>query len=268
MSRNKNKIYKKDLSGGALASQVGDMGGYMVKGLSKLYSAQVARAKIVGATVGGILILFMSIFLMGTVMTKESKMVINCAEGDGSLSLSETVEGFNNGEGTVRLEAVGIPKMTNISRMEVSDDIDNEADGSHNGQNYFCYTFYLKNVGTASLNYSMELNIVMNTKKMGDAMRVEVFSTPLFGARRETTLIKYAKERADGSAELYDDDDPSQGYCTNFKNDKVISTETYTLPISQIYKYTILMYIDGPDEDCTDQILGGSFGFEVQFIKR
>ena len=122
MSRHDNKIYKKDLNGG-FASQAGDMSGYMVKGLSKLYSAQVARAKIVAATVGGILVLFMSIFLMGTVMTKESKMVINCAEGDGSLSLSETVEGFSNGEGTVRLEAEGIPKMTNISRLEVPDNI-------------------------------------------------------------------------------------------------------------------------------------------------
>ena len=158
MSRHDNKIYTRDLSGGFASSQASEMGGYMVKGLSKLYSAQVARAKIVAATVGGILVLFMSIFLMGTVMTKESKMVINCAEGDGSLSLSETVEGFKEG-GTVRLEAEGIPKITNISRYEVSDDIHNEADGSHNGQNYFAYTFYLKNVGTASLNYSMELRI-------------------------------------------------------------------------------------------------------------
>ena len=269
MSR-KNKIYKRDLSGtgpiGAGARP--DMSGFMVRGITKLYAAQVTRAKIVSATVGGILVLFMAIFLIGTVMAKDSKMVINCAEGDGSLSLSETVEGFNEGKGTVRLEAVGIPKMTNISRMEVSDDIHNEKDGSHNGQNYFCYTFYLKNVGTASLNYTMELSIVMNTKGMGDAMRIEIFSTPLFGARRDTILTKYAKARADGTPEYYDDADPSQGYCTNFLNDKIISTETYTLPISQIYKYTILMYIDGPDEDCTDEILGGSFGFEVQFVKR
>ena len=268
MSRHDNKIYTRDLSGGFASSQASEMGGYMVKGLSKLYSAQVARAKIVAATVGGIIVLFMSIFLMGTVMTKESKMVINCAEGDGSLSLSETVDGFLSDGGTVRLEAEGIPKMTNISRYEVSNDIHNEADGSHNGQNYFAYTFYLKNVGTASLNYTMELSIVMNTKHMADAMRVEVFSTPLFGPRQETTLVKYAKERADGTSELYDENDPSQGYCVNFESDKIISSVTYTLPISQIYKYTILMYIDGPDEDCTDQILGGSFGFEVQFVKR
>ena len=268
MSRHDNKIYTRDLSGGFASSQASEMGGYMVKGLSKLYSAQVARAKIVAATVGGILVLFMSIFLMGTVMTKESKMVINCAEGDGSLSLSETVEGFNSDGGTVRLEAEGIPKITNISRYEVSDDIHNEKDGSHNGQNYFAYTFYLKNVGTASLNYSMELRIVMNTKNMGDAMRVEVFSTPLFGARRETSYYKYAKAKEDGSAELFDENDPSQGYCTNFENDKIISSTTYTLPVQQIYKYTLLMYIDGPDEDCTDTILNGSFGFEVLFVKR
>ncbi len=268
MSRHDNKIYTRDLSGGFASSQASEMGGYMVKGLSKLYSAQVARAKIVAATVGGIIVLFMSIFLMGTVMTKESKMVINCAEGDGSLSLCETVEGFSNDQGTVRLEAEGIPKMTNISRLEVPNDIHNEADGSHNGQNYFAYTFYLKNVGTASLNYSMELRIVMNTKNLGAAMRVEVYSTPLFGPRQETTFIKYAKERSDGSAELFDESDPSQGYCTSFLNDKIISSETYTLPVSQIYKYTLLMYIDGPDEDCIDAIQHGSFGFEVLFVKR
>lgn len=269
MSRNKNKIYKRDLSGNGAVNPQADMSQYMVKGLSRLYTAQMTRAKIVAATVGGILVLFMAIFLVGTVMAKDSKMVINCAEGDGSLSLSETVEGFNSNGGTVRLEAQGIPKMTNISRYDVVDDINNEKDGSHNGQNYFAYTFYLKNVGSASLSYTMELNIVMNTKSMGDAMRVEIFSTPLFGIKNgETTLVKYAKERSDGTQELFADDDPSQGYCTSFLNDKVICNETYTLPISQIYKYTILMYIDGPDEDCTDQILGGSFGFEVQFVKR
>ena len=65
--------------------------------------------------------------------------------------------------------------MDNISVKWLSEDIDKEATGNHNGDNYFAYTFYLVNNGENAINYWYEIAIDDIIKDLDKAIRVMVY---------------------------------------------------------------------------------------------
>ena len=102
------------------------------------------------------------------------------------LTLSETPEY----EHTVsELNAKIVYDMTNISGDDIPDNID-KVNGSHNGQNYIAYTFYVINSGRDTLSYEGELYIENVTKNVDDAIRVAVYKNG------EKTL--YGKTKSSG----------------------------------------------------------------------
>ena len=241
---------------------------YVVKGLSREYAKKMTVAKIIAAIVGGIALLFISIFFVSNVITKSSKLVIRAAQGGGSLSLAESIEDFDNGEGRTTLYAKSLDKIRDIDgNFAVPEDVYKGDGGSHNTEDYFAYTFYLKNVGTSYLHSTMTMAITLNTKHIADAIRIEVYETKLFTTIEETTFIKYAKRAADGSDEpiSYDID---KGNCTSFIDNNYICKKGVEAPVGGILKYTIVMYLEGPDPECINDILGGTFGFNIDFTNK
>ena len=73
------------------------------------------------------------------------------------------------------LEATKLEFMDNISVKWLPENIDNEAEGSHNGQNYLAYTFYLENKGSETINYWYEIPIDDVIKNVDEAIRVMVY---------------------------------------------------------------------------------------------
>ena len=241
---------------------------YVVKGLSREYAKRVTIAKIIGAIVGGIALLFLSIFFVSNVIAKSSKLVIRAAQGGGSLSLAEKVEDFEAGEGRTTLYAKSLDKIRDIDgNNAVPEDIYKLDGGSHNTEDYFCYTFYLKNVGTSYLHSTLTMEIALNTKHIADAIRIEVYETEMYTKDQETTFIKYAKRAQNGS------DEPisyifNKGNCTSFLDDKYICKKGVEAPVGGVIKFTIIMYLEGPDPECINDILGGTFGFNIDFTNK
>ena len=64
--------------------------------------------------------------------------------------------------------------MTNISGEDIPPNID-KVNGSHNGENYIAYTFYLINSGDDTLSYEGDLNIESVSKGVDEAVRVAVY---------------------------------------------------------------------------------------------
>ena len=254
--------------------QYDSMSPYVVRGLSQTYSSSVTRAKVIATIVGGIILLFLSIFLVSQAMAKDSKMVINAVnDRDAYISLSETIAGFDNGEGSTILYAEGKDKIPDIDGFrEVQRNRANnfsimDTDGSHNGDRFIAYTFYLKNVGDATLYANMTMHIELVTKSMDEAVRIELYTQELF-LDAEPTLIKYAKESANGSPELFASQFPELGYCTNFLSKDQIMSKDFSVPVDGIVKYTVVMYLEGWDNECTDPMKSGSFGFSISFTKK
>ena len=65
--------------------------------------------------------------------------------------------------------------MYNISIDWIPSNINNESDGSHNGDNYIAYTFYVANQGNESIDYWYSIIIDDVIKNVDEAVRVMIF---------------------------------------------------------------------------------------------
>lgn len=163
------------------------------------------------------------------------------------LSLSETPE---YGRAISVLNAEVVYDMTNISGEDLPENIDS-VNGSHNGTNYIAYTFYLINSGDDTLSYQSELYVDNVSKGVDEAVRVAVFKNG------EKTV--YGKTKSNGKGIESDCDE-------EFLSSSLVRKEVVTdfEPRSKD-KYTIVIWLEGNDPDCVDDIVGGTIKFGMDF---
>ena len=141
-----------------------------------------------------------------------------------------------------RLYAKEIDSMDNISVKWIPDNINDEKDGAHNGENYIAYTFYLENEGSEAVNYWVECTIDDVIRKIDEAVRIMVI---LNGEKviyaKENSVTKQTEE---GTEKFYKEKTPILRQRENFKP-------------GEIDKYTIVIWIEGDDPDCVDALIGG-----------
>lgn len=152
------------------------------------------------------------------------------------------------GQATARLQAQAVTNGTNIATEDLPDDLD-QIDGSHNGKNYVAYTFYIRNAGKVDLNYSCNVRVASASKGVEKAARVKIWKNG------EPTM--YAAAAADGN--------PEPG-CVSFESDKVVCTiPEENFQVGNVDKYTVVIWLDGDDPECVDDIVGGAVEFAMDF---
>ena len=147
-------------------------------------------------------------------------------------------------------EAFGVSRNAIWDLLKkVEHNLDEYEGGSHNGNNYFVYTFYIENLGSQTEDYWTELVIDDVIKNVDDAVRIRVY--------RDGQEITYAKMSTNGIAE------PNT---VPFESDDLIVREhVINFAPGAISKYTIVLWIEGSDPECTDNILGGEFKVQMNF---
>ena len=143
-----------------------------------------------------------------------------------------------------------VPKsFDNIYYKWLPNDLNNYDGGSHNGDNYFAYTFYIENLGEQTSDYWTELVIDDVIKNVDEAVRVRVY--------RDGQATTYAKMSSRGTAEP--DTVP-------FESDELMVREhIINFTPGKMSKYTIVLWVEGSDPECTDNILGGEFKVHMDF---
>ena len=163
------------------------------------------------------------------------------------LTLSETPE-F---EQTVSvLNADIVYDMTNISGSDLPANLD-MVNGSHNGESYIAYTFYLINSGSDTLSYEGEMLIDNVTKGVDEAIRIALYENG------EKTV--YGKTKSDGSGKESDCDKEFLASTMVMKN-----SHTEFKPKDK-HKYTVVIWLEGNDPDCVDAIIGGTMKLSLNF---
>lgn len=148
---------------------------------------------------------------------------------------------------TARLIATTVEDATNISVDEIPADVD-EIDGSHNGENYMAYTYYVRNAGKEDVSYIATVTLDSCSKGAEEAVRVAVW--------RNGKQVIYAMPSATG--------EPEED-CENFESDTLVCSFTEDdFLVGYVDKYTIVIWMEGDDPECVDKIVGGS----VQFTMR
>lgn len=181
-----------------------------------------------------------------------------------SISLSENNDFVSNA--TSILYAKGMADVTHATYYNIPSDIDNLGYGNHNDEQnkrYSAYTFFLKNTSPIDVGYSMTVEINQLYKNVDAAIRVLVI--------RNGERVIYAKRDASGNAVSYTDGNAPEGmmlvYDTEpFIDDRTVCyTYTPVLREAEIVKYTIVMWLEGYDEDCIDAIKGGAIRMTMKF---
>lgn len=147
------------------------------------------------------------------------------------------------------LYAQSLESMTNISINWLPQNLNDEADGPHNGENYIAYTFYLENQGKDTVNYWYSISIDDVIKGVDDAVRVMVY--------QNGEQIVYAKPSYSGNAETGTE---------MFYSDKYVMMKNRTnFTSGEIDKYTVVIWLEGDDPQCVDAIIGGKMNMTMKF---
>ncbi|MBQ6553247.1 MAG: hypothetical protein IJL83_06515 [Clostridia bacterium] len=165
---------------------------------------------------------------------------------DYALSLSES-PGFD--VYSSRLNAEIAEEITNIDGSTLPDWLDN-IDGEHNGDNYVAYTFYCKNMGTKTLTYSYEMYIANMTFEVEKAARVRLYVNGDY--------VDYAYARTDGI------EGPEPGTTAFQTGNTIVKKYIENFKPGDITKYTVVIWLEGPDPDCVDKIIGGEFKIDMR----
>ena len=147
------------------------------------------------------------------------------------------------------LEADIIPQMDNITKSWMPDNLD-DIDGCHNGENYIAYTFYLKNTGDNEIDYLSQIDISAVTLEADNAVRVMVIKNG------EETV--YAKSKK-GS------DEPEPDTVAFLSDTKVLENTTESFKPGAVDKYTVVIWLEGNDPECVDNIRGGVVKMSMNF---
>ncbi len=149
-----------------------------------------------------------------------------------------------------RLDANTVHDMTNISGKDLPENIDS-INGSHNGESYIAYTFYLINSGDDTVTYTGEMTIENVTQDVDEAIRVAVYKNG------ERTI--YGKTKSNGGGKESDCD-------SEFTSSTVVmTTEHADFEPKAKDKYTIVIWLEGNDPDCVDAIIGGTLKLGMDF---
>ena len=160
-------------------------------------------------------------------------------------------ENLKEKDSRTMLQAEKLEFIDNISVNWLPNNLDTEAEGSHNGDNYIAYTFYVENNGSETINYWYSLVIDDVIRDVDKAIRIMIYQNG------EKTI--YAKKSSSGGAEpntevFYSDSLACVKQRCDFK-------------VNDIDKYTIVIWIEGDDSDCIDTLIGGEMKMHLEITE-
>lgn len=149
-----------------------------------------------------------------------------------------------------KLFASALNDMDNISYDWIPKDVHTSSNGgSHNGDNYIAYTFYIENEGEVSVNYWYSIIIDDVIKRVDEAVRVIVF---LNDEEKVYAKINNVTGEAEKNTEPF------------YKDDVVVLKSRNDFKVGDVDKFTIVIYLEGDDPDCLNDIIGGEIKMHME----
>ena len=143
--------------------------------------------------------------------------------------------------------------LDNISVKWLPNNINEGIDGgAHNGENYIAYTFYLENQGSENISYWYTTIIDDVIKNVDEAVRVMIY------INGEKTI--YAKPNSKTGKNEED--------TTPFYSEKYVEVEQrVNMQPGDIDKITIVIWIEGDDPECLDNLIGGEIKMHMEITE-
>jgi len=151
-----------------------------------------------------------------------------------------------------KLAADKLEYMDNISINWIPNNIHEQSEGPHNGSNYIAYIFFLENQGEEAIDYWYTVAIDDVIKNVDTAVRVMIY--------RNGEKTVYAK--------LNTETNEPEPNTKAFVSDLVpVSEKVENFKVGDIDKYTIVLWLEGDDPDCTNNIIGGEIKMHMEITE-
>ena len=217
----------------------------------KIYKRELVK-KIVKLALLFLLIVISIIYLVLYVAYQSGRFTVSL---DKNLSNQKNVylsESGNVKERTRHLAAETVDYMDNISIRWLPDDIDTEAEGSHNGDNYIAYTFYVVNGGNETVHYWFEIDVDDTIRRVDEAIRIMIY-------RNGEPVVYAKKNEVPGNAE------PDT---KAFVSDSVaVLEQRKNFKPKSKDRYTVVVWIEGDDPECKNDLLGGEIKMHIDITE-
>lgn len=182
---------------------------------------------------------------------------------------------------TSRFDVPGIEYLSDTTFHELPDTLPQNI-GFKNDQNrkYMAFSFYLLNLTDRAINYDMSIEIVdelAGTKdrnyKPSDALRILVLEErgideTLEGhgeLKTDGTVYARREDSQEGIAELLAANYPPD-IVTYFADDDMIVNETeIPFELNEIKKYTVVLWLEGYDISCKQELIGGRLKMRMTY---
>lgn len=244
--------------------------------------------KALWALVGAFMALLAVLFAASVITQMKGLFTINLSDDmfKSGFTLSETI-GFENPTVSLNSEPLENVPCTSISMIPA--DV-HDYEGSHHGYDYFAYSFYVRNEGDLPVDYHYQVNIVSESQDVSKAIWIMIF--------QDGEMTYFAERGSDGQSETIPElGDESRGYSnlplmgqtsnqvnqyqfiTNKRGkdyyrvvpvpfeseDVVVSGTREKFEVMGVHKYTIVIWAEGDDPECVDDIIGGHLGLDMNF---
>ncbi len=189
-------------------------------------------------------------------------------------SLSNDAE-FKNP--TTRIYTSAVEELTNITFSDISPDV-NEHYYEHDSDHYLAHTFYIRNSGMQTAGYVYELSLGSQTLDVDQATWIMLFedgkqmmytrpsagggSEELFGFREP-----YFKDVCADCESQYYEENGRFGIIphTYAEGNIIVRGMQDAVEPGETHQYTVVIWVEGNDPDCTDDIIGGHAKFSMNF---
>ena len=203
-------------------------------------------SKIVRKALFILLIFLILLYIVVDIIYSEGRFTVILDSNKTLESGIAIYESLTNSHGKRKLESTPIRFMDNISYKWLPADVETEADGSHNGQNYIAYSFYVENQGSRVINYHYEVIIDDVIKNVDEAIRIRIY--------RNGEYVTYAKRNPlnnepEANTTPFADIDDAE--------DTVVLEKVADFKPGDLDRITIVVWLEGDDPDCVDALIGG-----------
>ena len=239
------------------------------------------------ALLGAALLFMAAMYAISQVTQLQGHFTINLTDEmfDEGFQLSETSDFANP---TARIYGEPVEDAPCISVTEIPADVD-AIEGPHNGRAYYAHTFYLAKRGEGTVDYRYTLTINSESLDCASATWVLLY--------HNGTPALYAHMGADGEVEcLPAKGDNSRGYTADslhfldrlsadqyeevvgerstgirlipyaFQTDWVVTSQVVTdMEQDEVDTFTVVIWLEGDDPDCTDALIGSHIGLQMDF---
>jgi len=157
-----------------------------------------------------------------------------------------------------RLYAENLLTMDNISYRWLPNNIDREADGSHNGENHIAYSFYVENRGRNVIHYWYEVNVDSVFRNVDEAIRIRIYHNHVPTVYAKKSAVTGEPENIPHITEPFRED---IGHTIILEQRRDFEPGDYD-------RFTIVIWIDGDDPECLNPLIGGAMKLHMRFVEQ